>query len=292
MSEDSNSFAIVTDSAADISQFIKEQEGVFFVNNFVVLDDKELVEGVDISREEFLSELNNGKLATTSQASPEMMVDGYQKALNSHACVLGIHVGGKLSGVLNNANIAVKRLKKDIVLFDTDSVSIGITYFIELAIKCRARGLSREETISILEQAKTQVYIQVLLGDLKYIRHGGRLNASQFFLLNLLKVKPIIKVEDGIIEKDGGALGIKRAINTMFQRGIKNAGHIKNPYIAVGSVGADREMEALLARFVQALQPSDVRKTGLSPVIIAHVGPYGLGYAIAPAFDSYFDNLD
>jgi DegV family protein with EDD domain len=286
--ESSLKFAIVTDTAADIPEELKSLPGFYVVNNFIIIDGQDLIEGRDITRSELLLKLSSGTFAKTSQASVEEMQTKYSKALEEYPEVLGIHVGSKLSGVMNNANVAKKRLGDKVTLFDTSTVSIGITFLLELAFECRNRGMSLNETIQKLELAKLDVHVQVMLGNLDYVKHGGRIPKGQFFFLNLLNIKPILTVKDGLIEKAGGALGRGMGIKKLYKRAINLSKGYQDPYICIGAVNADYEQDQLITKLETEITFSKMRYTGLSAVIIAHVGPYAIGYAIAPSIQSYF----
>ncbi len=281
------SFGIVTDSSADMHPSIAKE--VIAVNNGIIIDGVERIEGEDITREELIDILNKGAFATTTQASPSRFKAAYEKATKEYDKVLSIHVGSKLSGVLNNANSTSKLFGDRITIFDSQSVSIGTTYLIKLAISLRERGYSLQETVNILQQARGKAIIRVITRDTDYLARSGRVTGTKFTLVKLLRLKPIIAVEDGLVIQKGVGIGIPRTIKKITRELTQEYPPESKPFIILGNVQANEYFDGFKKQILRRYNPSEYLETGLAGVIIAHLGPYALGGMFAPSLESYLD---
>jgi len=100
------SVAIVTDSTADIPKELLNKYHIHVVPNILIIEGQSLVDGVDISRQEFYERLPTMKSPpTTGTASPGAYEKLYDKLFGDGAShIFSIHAASKLSGIFNAAS--------------------------------------------------------------------------------------------------------------------------------------------------------------------------------------------
>lgn len=282
------SFGIVIDSSADLHPSLDED--IIVVENGIIINGKEKIEGKDITRNEFIEYLNQGGLATTSQATPTRFKEAYERATAEYDDVLSIHVGSKLSGVLNNAYMSSRKFKDKIHFYDSGTVSIGITYLIHLAQRMRKEGMTVEQAIQAMESVKDKIFIRVICQNVDYLSKSGRVTGTKFYAAKLLGLKPIMAVEKGLVIQSGVGVGIKRTLKRIIKDFSRAFNPESEPFIITGNVQKNEYYEDFKQTILNMYNPKEFYETGLSGLIIAHLGPFALGALFAPSIERTIEN--
>ena len=66
--------------------------------------------------------------------------------------------------------------------------------------RCRAPGPAPTRSRPCVEARKHDSHLFVVLETLEYLKRGGRISAAQAAIGGILSVKPIITIEDGVVE--------------------------------------------------------------------------------------------
>lgn len=97
----------IVDSAVDITQEEAQQKGVVLLPLTVNIGGSEYRDGIDISRDEFYSLLDEtGEFPQTSQVTPALYAEEFEKARSVGDEVISLSVSSKLSGTYESALIA------------------------------------------------------------------------------------------------------------------------------------------------------------------------------------------
>ena len=126
-----------------------------------------------------------------------LLADGYDD-------VVYVGVSSKLSATVASAKVARDGIPTDLQahvhIIDSATASMGITLLAQMAVDLAAAGKSPAEIISELERRRDDVKLYVMLETLEYLKRGGRISPARAAIGNVLSVKPIITVEDGLVE--------------------------------------------------------------------------------------------
>ena len=99
---------IITDSHSSIDQKKAEELGIVVLPMPFSIGGKCYYEGVTLSREEFFQKLDSGEDITTSQPSPEEVMELWDRALKEYETVLYLPISSGLSGSCETAEILVR----------------------------------------------------------------------------------------------------------------------------------------------------------------------------------------
>ncbi len=197
---------IFVDTAADINAKDREKYDIDVINFLCVFDGESFVAGEELSNDEFYAKLKASKnIPTTSQTPPARMIDTLKAAAEENDAVVYFTISGKASGQYGNACLYARELMEenpefDIRIVDTNTFSI---YIAETAIRFRKYTEQGMDIDSAIEKALKFIDYHtayILVDDLTFLQKGGRITKTSALVGNLLEIKPVLTVNDGLIE--------------------------------------------------------------------------------------------
>lgn len=279
------SFTIVSDTASDIPSDMQEKYNIEVVQTSIIMEERVYLND-DISVDQLLSSFKRGKVATTSQPTPELFLATYLKALEKSPNneVLAIHISSKLSGLFSVAKFTADTIESGrIELFDTGNISFASGYFVYVAARLRELGHSLDVVKDCLERIKDMVYLQVLVDDVSYLMRSGRVRLALFYLLRLFNLKPVIRNKNGLMVGDGISIGRTLGLRKVSQRAhsYQLAGDF--PIYIFGHVN-DKQILLKMSRDFEP-NSSEIITLRAGPTLVSHVGPHAVGIIVAPGID-------
>ncbi|HWH23350.1 MAG TPA: DegV family protein [Candidatus Limnocylindria bacterium] len=196
--------AIVTDSAADLPPAQAAAAEITVVPLLLTFGEREYHAGVDITTDEFWRELTapGAPFPKTAAAAPGTFRETFEGLFVSGAEeVVYVGVGEKLSATIASAKVARDMLReRRIHIVDSASASMGIGLLALLAAERAAAGASGAEIAAEIERRRDDLRLYVVLETLEYLKRGGRISPARAAIGGVLSVKPIITIEDGVVE--------------------------------------------------------------------------------------------
>ncbi len=262
---------IVSDSTASISQNEAEKLNIDIVPLYVLIGGEIYKDGVDLTDDEFYTLLRKHE-GSTSQPTPADFLDVFDKYPDDE--IICITLSNKLSGTYQSANIAKSMSdNKKINIIDSENISLGLKNLILLAIKMRDEGASSAEIINEISKAKTRIMTLGMADTLENLKRGGRVSNVKFLAGNLLNIKPMLIVKNGVLQSyNKRAMGKRRAINILV-KSLTNLKYDNSSDILIGYT-QNIENAVLLS---QALDKKEVKTydkdfSELGSVIANHTG--------------------
>ena len=193
---------IVTDSVADIPPDVAERYGITVVPAYVTFGLRTYRDGVEISSEEFYDKLETEKdLPKTSQPSPADFLAAFERIARDGASIISIQPSGALSGTYASACLARALLPHtDIDVVDTRQVTMAQGLVAVEAARAALLGLSKAEILQMVRGLVDRVKIYVSLDSLDFIVRSGRVGRARAIIAQVLSIKPIITLTDGVLE--------------------------------------------------------------------------------------------
>jgi len=196
--------AVVADSASDLPPDQAKAAEITVVPLLVTFGDKEYRAGVDLSGDDFWRELTapGAPFPKTAAAAPGTFKDAFEGLFNAGAEeVVYVGVGSKLSATLASAKVAREMLpERKIHIVDSNTASMGTGLLALLAAEKAASGMSAEQVVAEVNGRLHKVQLYVVLETLEYLKRGGRISPARAAIGSVLSVKPIITLEDGVVE--------------------------------------------------------------------------------------------
>ncbi|KAA1282814.1 MAG: DegV family protein [Dehalococcoidia bacterium] len=265
---------VVTDSTSDLDSAIAEDLGITIVPLNVHFGETVFKDGIDLNTDQFFDKLINGNVfPSTSQPSLGEFVDVYKEISQPGDVIISVHVSSKLSGTINSAQQAANTLSGtvDVRIVDTQQVSMTVGLSAVGAAQAAQEGKSAEECIAIAESVAKRSNFFALFDTLEYLEKGGRIGKARSLIGGLLKIRPILRVEDGEI----GQFSKARSRNMgmlKLEQAVRELGKLDDIAIVYSTDGSDAEK---LAATVKELLPDGKSPflTRVGPVIGTHAGP-------------------
>lgn len=284
---------ILTDSHSGITQEEAKKLGIYVLPMPFYINDQCHYEGKDISREEFIELLKNDENVSTSQPSPEAVMNLWDEILKEYEELVYIPISSGLSGSCSTAMAMAQNDDYDgkVFVVDNGRVSTPMKQSVLDAIELLNEGCSAKEIKNRLEDAKGKMGIFVAVDDLKYLKKGGRISSSVALVGGMLKVKPILKFDIGTLDSFKNCRGlikaktvmieeVKRIVTTDYAEDFEKG----NVHILAASSADEEETKKWVNEIQETFPGIKVLWDYLPMGITCHIGPGGLGigYSVRP----------
>lgn len=268
--------ALVTDSTADIPEDLVEAYQIQVVPNVLVIDGVSLMDGIDITREEFYEKLPAmQQFPTTSTASVGKYEETYRRLFQQGAdYILSLHVSKNLSGIYNAACTAAEAFSGRVQVLDSKQITLGMGFQVLAAAESIQKKLDLDGVIKAIYDVQSRVLVIAMLDTLEYVARSGRVSWARARIGNLLRIKPFLKVWDGEVIRLGDVRTRQKGIEKLKEI-LFSLGEIDR----FGMLHTNAKEEA--ENFLKGIDPGfpvPPVLVNVTTVIGAHVGPNGLGF--------------
>jgi DegV family protein with EDD domain len=188
---------------------------------------------------------------------------------------VALTISSKLSGTWNSAMGALEMLPgAPISVVDSLCTSLALRLLVEAAIHDVACGATRQQVAAHLEQLKGQLHIMFVVDTLEYLAKGGRIGNAKAFMGTLIKIKPLLILENGVIEPCEQVRSKGKALARMLELiEQKLAGQGAQAHVAIAHGMALDEAMAFKQEVVARLGCAEPSMSEVSAAIGAHTGP-------------------
>ena len=210
---------IITDSTCDLPKDILNDLGVEVVYLSVNINSKSYEDGKNITFDELMEIVDKDEdFPTTSQVTPDVFKEVYEKYLDRGYKIISIHLSSKLSETYQSASIAKNILEtKDIYIYDSLNAGLGLGLIVKEAAEMVRDGYSLEEVCKNIEKDISTIKSCIVIEDLVNLIRSGKIGKTLGVLARVLKIKPIIGLLSGEIILLGRVRGKKAILNYLIQ---------------------------------------------------------------------------
>ncbi len=273
-------FEIITDSGCDMPQSFFDEHGIdcvrlgFTMNNV----NYEGEGGEKITEKEFYEKLRGGAMPTTYQVTGEMAKAHIEQPLKSGRDVLVLAFSSGLSGTAGGFMVAARDLRKEypnrkIIVVDSLAASMGEGLLLYYAVQKANEGASIEDTAAYLENLKLHICHQFTVDNLFHLKRGGRVSGATAIVGSILKIKPIMHVDDnGKLVAVGKAIGRKKSLHTLVDRVVETSDMEKGDPIFISHGDCIEDVEYVKELLAKKFPATKIMVNYVGAVIGSHSG--------------------
>jgi DegV family protein with EDD domain len=262
---------------SDVPDIIIEKYDVEIVPLTVIFNGVEYIDGVDINNKQFYKMLRESEvMPKTSQVTYSQFKEVFEKYKDDE--VLYLSGSSAASGTYQSSLLAKNDLDSKITIFDTFNLSIGSGALVIKACEMVEEGLSVEEIVKNLENIKNNVGVFFSVDTLEYLKRGGRISSTKAALGNLLNIKPILTVNDGLAVQKSQVRGKKQTFTNLVNCLVEKYGNdLSDKTILLGYTDNNEDLETLKKTLLNNTNAKNIYNVNIGCVICSHSGPGVIG---------------
>lgn len=260
---------IITDSTCDLSLEYCARRAVEMLSLKVRFGDEEYLDKRTITNDEFYARLNNSKeLPTTSLVSVGEFEESFSLAPEED--VVAILFSSKLSGTYQAALTARDITgRKNIYIIDSGIGTIAQGLLVEVACRFRDAGMMASKIAGEIARLTKKLTLYGVPDTLKFLIRGGRFPKTAGAVAEVMGIRPIITVVDGLMVKKEIVRGKKAAFDRLVELGLKESKIDPSLPLGFSGIRNPEEMARLQAAYGEY---PDQLAVEMGPVVGTHIG--------------------
>lgn len=269
---------IVTDSSCDLPPALVGQYGLEVVPLTIRFGSDEYVDGRDLEPGDFWKKLRSSdQLPETAAPSAGSFLQAFQALFDAGATgIVALTLSGQLSGTYQSAVIAAEQLGYPIRVLDSRTVSMGLGLPVLAAARAASAGGDLAAVMAAAVDAADGTHVLAALQTLEFLKRGGRIGGAQALVGSLLDIKPLIAVEDGVVNAAGRVRTRSKAKHALSVHVRDRADRIVEVAVLHGDAA---DVEPFVESIADVLPGRTPIVAQLGPVVGTHSGPGTLGVA-------------
>jgi DegV family protein with EDD domain len=266
---------LITDSMTDLPKNLIDQYAIEVIPLTIIFGDEEYADGEDMTCREFYEKLETSAvLPKTSQVTPDLFQKAFEAALQNGKEVICINASSKASGTHQSALIAKEAVGSEkIQVIDTMSLSMGAGLTVIETAKQIETGATLEEASLFAQSFSKGVDHLFTVDTVKYLQKGGRINPGKALVANILNIKPILTLSNGLVDPLDKVRGSKKVIGKMIELAKSRGSHFSNATVVIAHANVPDRAKIMKQQVNQALVPKEIIITEIGCTIGTHVGP-------------------
>jgi DegV family protein with EDD domain len=268
---------VVTDSACDIPEEIARRLNIDIVSLSIRFGDEEFTDRVDLTPEAFWAKCKASKtLPETAAPSPGAFQAAYDRAQADNCDgVIVLTLSALLSATNQSAVLGSEAVadKLPVRVVDTKAVSMAQGLLVIDVAELAATGADLDQLVAHAESLVPKVGVVAMLDTLEHLIKGGRVGGARALLGQVLSIKPLLELKDGVVAEAGRQRTRSKALVA-----IADATKSHAPLKRLALVhGASSEVAALETLVKDVSTQNPIIGTDMGPVVGTHGGPGIIG---------------
>ncbi|UUD35966.1 DegV family protein [Mycoplasmopsis citelli] len=263
--------AIVVSSSCGLTEEEAKKRGWFYLPLNIQIDEKNYLDGIDLTSTNLFEKFSkDSKSAKTSSTNIGYIMNLFAQLSNTFDAVVIFPISQHLSGEYQNLIHFASDFKNIYIINSLDVAHLITLKVIEFEHLIKSK-VPLNEAIEQIQAPNSLLSVSLIPKYNHFLVKGGRLTPGAATIANLLKIIPIIKFENGKLEKEGiGRVFSKTVINCIdskFER-------LTNPqdFDLIILHSQNSEINDFVS-YAQRKYSLKVLISNIPPVISIHTGP-------------------
>jgi DegV family protein with EDD domain len=278
---------IVMDDAGDIPPELVKEYNIRILPVNIMFGMEEYLSGISMTHDKFYEKTKHvdaSNFPKTSQPTPYQFVQCYQEILASGEDeILAVTVSEKLSGTYASAVQAANELEGQgtFHLFDSQAGSAAQGFMALEAARLAQTGAGMDTILPRLEKMRQEMAVVFTIDSLEYAVKGGRVSSMKSVMASLLNIKPILRLEDGLIVEAGRVRTRKKALDHIVDL-IHKQVRDRPLRLAIMHANAPGDAALLQSKAQAQLNVAESVMVDMAIAVAINLGPGALGIAAIP----------
>jgi DegV family protein with EDD domain len=209
--------AFVADTTIGLSPTEAEARGIHLVPVQVIVDGVPFRDLFEFTPEALRRAQQDGRRISTSQVNPADFETLYSSLLERCDQVISVHMSSKLSGTYATAKLIAERFSDRVCPIDSHSLNAGLDYVLEGVRQAVDAGVPNHLLETSISPLRDRVRGLVLPKSLDGLSRSGRISGLQHFIGTLLRLVPVLLLEDGVVRPFDRARGFQAALERCIE---------------------------------------------------------------------------
>ena len=279
--------AVIATSTSCLDYLNVNEDNLFILRMKILMGEDTLEDYVDITADEFYTRLNKDKNLVPSSSMPSIgeFLDLLEKLeKQGYEEVLTITISSELSGTYGILKAAIENNYEGsmkVYVLDSRNAAISEGYIDLEALRLFKEGKSFEETIEFLELLRINRKQYFMVDNLRLFVANGRLSGAAGFLGSMMKIKPILEVNDeGKIVPFEKIRTTRKALTKMVEYVIEDCKKLDDFVVTYDTSDNIEGLEYIKQRMEIEFPGYKYYEAPITPVIGCHtgVGTVGIAY--------------
>jgi DegV family protein with EDD domain len=275
---------IVTDVTARLEPDVLERYQITVLPITIRFGDETFQIGPDDDGARLFQRMAEGPAQSSEATIPaERFAETYARLHRETEEILVLLASSQLSGAYAQARAAAQAFlgRCRIAVVDSMSASWGLGLMVKAAAQAAARGLPLDEIVRLVRGVLPHIYLVFLVERLDYLERGGRLGQAQSLLGTMLRIKPLLLMEDGDIVSMEKVRTREAAVEKLASfvaefATIERVVILKSPL----ENEIDQLIDDLREQLVMNLPKHEFPVIAYDPILACHLGPEALGVIV------------
>lgn len=273
---------VLTDSTCYIGEELKKSLDISIVSLNVTFDNDNFKE-TEINNENFYKMMDERGIPISSQPTVADLYSEMKEVTDKSDSLLCVFLSSSMSGTYSTAHIAKDMILEDnqnaeIEILDSKSNCMQLGFAAVVAARAAKEGKNLNEVKRICEDNIKRSRFLFIPDNLVYLRKGGRIGGASALIGTILKIIPILTVENGVTTVFSKVRTKKKAIEKMIEKVLQDIDLYGLGEIVVHHINCYEDAK-ILAEHISKLLNIGVNILDIGPVIGLHVGPGAIGIA-------------
>ena len=270
---------ITADSTIDLSPELIDRYQIHIIPLTIIVGEETFPDGQGFTPEDIYTRYReDGTLPHTAAPGEQDFRDFFASFTEQGFEVVHIDISSELSSTFNVASLAAQRFE-GVYPVDSRMLSTGGGLLAIEAAECRDRGMGAAEIAEHVRSLTGKVSTSFVLDSLTFMWKGGRCSGVTALGANILKLKPALRMENGMLVMFKKYRGTIHHVYKQYVREMLEDKKIRPGHIFITESGeVPEETIGELTEIVKELSGCrEVHHTFAGCTVSAHCGPKTLG---------------
>ena len=277
--------AVVTDSNSGITQAQGKELGITVLPMPFMIDGNEFFEDISLTQQEFYGKMEEDMDISTSQPSPESIVELWEALLEEYDGIVHIPMSSGLSGSCQTALMLAEEFDGRVQVVNNHRISVTQRQSALDALEMAGKGMDAVQIKEVLERTGSESTIYITVDTLKYLKKGGRITPAAAALGTLLRLKPVLTIQGEKLDAFAKARTMKQAKSMMIsaiQHDLETRWDDKEgkkTHLEIAHTNCEEAALQLKEELLELFPDTDIHIDPLSLSVACHIGTGALAIA-------------